>query len=345
MSTRISRIMLAPLSPKQYVQPKLVPGANYQQRMAREYATIAKFRQKMVACQYGQVVDIADSAGAGPTARLRFAGHTDPFASELRVRVGIAQANYTPPEFPTGHPTDCRVAVEVVGSSSGTNTYYYSVGVSGGGALGDVPDQWVWPTLRCPVDPAEDIDVTISVEDECRLITASAWCHGNQSDTPYKLDFVTAVRGGPILDLSREQIAGGLSGKWSRGGSALITWNGADGAIKLAPSTTYTNAINLSSTTVTSATPGWTIDGTRRNTVAQAEVPVILRCYVSSDGGKVRLASSVGMLLELTGINSVGWYEVAGTIPAASTKMDLQIARVGAAISMGIYAASLYEYQ
>jgi hypothetical protein len=345
MSSRISRIMLAPMSPKQYVQPKLVPGANYQQRMAREYATIAKFRQKMVACHYGQVVDIADSNGVGPDARLRFAGHTDPFASELRVRVGIARANYTPPEFPSGEPTDCRVAVEVVGSSSGTNTYYYNVGVSGGGASSDVPDEWVWPTLRCPVSPAEDIDVTVSVEDQCRLITASAWCLGSSSDDLYKLDITNAVRGGPIVDASREEMASGLTAKWARGATGLITWNEADGGIALAPSTTYTNAIDLSSTSVTSATPGWTLDLTRHNTVAQAEVPVILRCYVSSDGGKVRLASSVGMLLEITGINSVGWYEVAGTLPATSTKMDLQIARVGGAISMAIYAASLYEYQ
>jgi hypothetical protein len=340
----ISRILLAPLSPKQLVQPKLVPGANYQQRMARDYGHVARFRQKVIASHYGQVVDIADSAGLGPTARMRFAGHTDPFCFELRLRLGIARANYTPPEFPTGHPTNCRVAIEVVGSLSGTKTVYYNVGVSGGGTSDDVPNEWAWPMVRVPVDPSEDVDITISVENECRIFAACCWCHGVPADDQYLLGGINAVRGGPILSTSREIIAEGLSEKWARGATALITWNETDGGLTTTASTTYTNALDGSSTSVTAATPGWTIDATRHNTVAQTTVPVLFRCYVSSDGGKIRLASSSGTVIEITGINTVGWVEVAGSIPAGVTKMDLQIART-TGISMGVYAASLFEYQ
>jgi hypothetical protein len=152
------------------------------------------------------------------------------------------------------------------------------------------------------------------------------------------------VRGGPILDISRQNIAEGLSAKWGHGATALITWNESDGGLSLTSSTTYTNALDSSSTSVTAATPGWTLDATRHNTVAQAAVPVVFRVYASSDGGKARLASSGGTLLEITGINAPGWWEVAGSIPAAATKMDLQIART-TGISMGIHAASLFEYQ
>jgi hypothetical protein len=341
----ISRVMMKPMHPKSAVQPKLIPTAGYEQRMAREYGHVLKHRQKLLMAHFGQVVDIPDSAGAGPTPVIGFHGQVDAWCDRLIIRLGVARANYDPPEDPTGEPADCRIEIVVVGTGSGTVTHVHHVGLSGGASL-DVPSEWSWPRLVIPCFPEEDLSVLIKVADEARLITAGCWGRGGAEDQSYEVEELAAAVGAPIIRTARQTLAENLTTKWRQGAAALMNLHAPTTPFSRS-SATYANPYD-NTTSVTSATAGANLETTRHNTVAQATVPVRLAVYArttSGSSGKVRVRHASGDVAEVTGIGTtLQWYTDDGSIPAGTTKCDFQIAGDGTN-SVELYFATLYERQ
>jgi hypothetical protein len=341
----ISRVMMKPVHPKEMVQPKLIPAAAFRQRMAAEYGHTLKHRQKLFFAGLGQVVDIADSSASNVN-MIGFHGRTDPWCDSLVFRLGIARANYTPAEDPSGEPAGCRIDIRIVGGGSGDNTYSHHIGLSGGGASLDVPSEWSWPRIVVPCFADDDFYAIVTLVDHARLITASCWGKGYAEESNYRIGDIMATVGSPIINQGRASLAEDLSSKWRLGAAQLLN-AGFGGLAAQNDTTTYVNPFDLS-TSVTSTTIGWNIETTRHNTVAQATVPVRLAVYaetVAGSGGKVRIRHASGNVAEITGINTgVEWFTATGSIPAGTTKVDLQIAGDGTNVC-GVYYVSLYELQ
>lgn len=335
-----------PIAEKRWVQPKLLPAAAYEQQVVRMYANVLRWRRKLVYSYLGQVVDILDSNG--DQERIRFLCQSGKLAKALVFRIGMARPNYTLGEFES-HPSP-HVEITVSGSSSGTNTYRAYGGVTGGGASADVPSEWAWVKVTAPILEKEGVNVRVRAMDHARLLTLTCYEISDDDEAStepegYRLGELGVATGSPILVGQRAIIAQGATDAWRNNGAHLLNW-GNDGASIARTSATYANPIGTT-TTVTSSTFGWNIETTAHNTVSQAGVPVIFAVYGETTGGatgKARIANSSGMLVEITGIGSLGWYTALGTVPAGTTKVDLQIGSNGTN-SFAIRYASLFEYQ
>lgn len=347
MTRTITRALRVPISAKRWVQPKLLPSAVYRSRLISDYAHLLRYREKLLFASYGQVVDIRDSNGAGPDVIHRFYGNVPRWATAIRFKLGIARANYLAPEDFTNSPDECRVNIEVTDPDSVPQSRDWRIGISGGGASSDVPSEWSWPTLTVPISNTSGgvISTKIQVYDEARLIAATAWAVHDGDLDAYDFDDTTVTVGGPILHIDRGRMMQNLDHCLRQGAATLLSWSAA-GASETFTSTTYTNPID-SATVVASSTLGFTLQTTRRNTLASSTIPVRLAVFASTSsgtGGRVRLQSASGTLIERTNIGTTAqWYTTDGSISPGETKVDIQ-ARCDGVNTLTLHAVSLIHY-
>lgn len=181
-----------------------------------------------------------------------------------------------------------------------------------------------------------------------------------ETDSRYADDTVTAVCNpalfpaeGPIYDAHIADLIEANNKLWRHNGAHLISWcsPGDPDDTTALTATSYTNAIDLSSTTITGATPGWNLQTRYHNTVNRTTIPVKMAI-------KSERASGVGTLdvkltdgtnsITITGIGAgspTTWQtSVAANIPAQNgTKWDLH-AKVSSG-SHRITGLSLFEYE
>ena len=115
--------------------------------------------------------------------------------------------------------------------------------------------------------------------------------------------------------------------------------------LSLGIQTTYTNLFDKSSTTVTANTPGYKINLQYHNSVNQSGVPVCLAIYATGTGAGAAFRATDGTnSLEITGITSLDWYRVTGTMPATENqKWDFQGKTAAGEDSLHVYSACIYE--
>jgi hypothetical protein len=169
--------------------------------------------------------------------------------------------------------------------------------------------------------------------------------------------------GSPILDDQHDDWATSAVNLWQKNSAQLISWanypeTGGAGPPTRSASATYRNILDSSSTTVSAATPGFVLDlAYHQRVTPSATVPVVLAVYAEKTAGvgtaannKVRLTDGTNSI-EVTGINTAGWYTATGSMAATDgVKWDAQartstVADGGADDTIAIYAVSLYQYQ
>lgn len=273
--------------------------------------------------------------------RWRFAFHSGPYTRYLQVVVLVGTS--------ASPGTDPYAQVDITdGTNTITDTFHLGTGVTGT-SLGAI--KRITKTLT--INPDTDYFGTFT-DNGSELVSATCFEYASLTEMFGGYLPQNVASGGAILDASRQNLAELLRPLWKRGAAQVLNWSVDDGTVPIATaSTTPTNIIDTSSTTVSVNTPGYMLDFTHKARVSQTTgIPFRMCVYASpaaATGSTVRLVSSSGVVVAtVTMVGTslpTGWYIGTGLMPAAFDKYDLQFAPPPSGGTLSLYAASIYEYE
>lgn len=359
VSNPTTQKMRPPIQVRRWARNGRHPDADLENLKNEHLNQIGLYRTKQVFMGAGNITT-AGGSGYSSGVRWRFAFHSGPLAHALFVRTLLG----IPPTTGNAYVqfdlySDATESTLV----SSTQFYYGQNTFNGSGQLG-------WQNMRkidqfIDVSPDTDYYVKISNSGSARLLSMA--CVELASFTEhfdgYLAQNVTAQ--GPILDLYRENQATLIKDLWKRGAAQVLNWTTEPGNLfpsgsgpspftyKVTTSSTATNILDLTSTTISAATPGWTLDMTGKARLSQTSgVPCVMKAFglVSVPGidGVVELKDSGGTVLATCTFNSTTAQWVSSgafNLPASSAKYDLQYAVSVPGAEFHLWAVSIYEYE
>lgn len=331
--------------PDTYLATQLVEGLNH----------VIAYRRKLVmsCCELGSLVD--GSAGTTTNWRARFKSGRG--VSSLRFRLGLGLDNH--------NSGDARVDVDVTESGGSTTTIRVDFGDSANGSGGDAPSTIGWFTRTVSIDAETVYEIAIKGIDGGRPLCVL--CHeyaDPEVDESRGFAELSPTAGFDITSDFRKEVFRKLCSAWLENGAHLFTWPGkGNGTARSVTGTTWTNLLDLSSTSVTGATPGYTFNSAGSGSTALAtllplvrlsgsnDLPVTLCAFANTDAGstgEVRLVDSASAGVSLTGITTtLQWHTTNTTLSnvdsiAGSGKLDLQLRNGTAGQTTNVYAVCLY---
>ncbi len=219
-------------------------------------------------------------------------------------------------------------------------------------------------TMYLDVDPDTDYYAVFTDVNYCRMM--SACVHELSSMTEHFSGYLPQhiPVGGDILDEYRQNLVTLQYNLWRRGGATVLNYT-SDGDDGVAPygtpvlettSNTARNIIDNTSTSISAATPGYTIDMTGKERLSQTSgVPCVMKAFgvmASGSGlGRVYLKDSAGATVaSITDVwnSTASWQSVAFNLPATVDKYDLQFSRAAStdlANPFTLYAVSIWEQE
>lgn len=159
-----------------------------------------------------------------------------------------------------------------------------------------------------------------------------------------------------VLSIHRERVATIQKNLWKHSGQHLVNWTVYEESFpKTNTTSTSTNVIDGSSTTVSAATPGFTLNLTNKDRRVQPDgIPVVMKVFCETDTeslgvgiGRVRLLDSSGSaVMAISGLpfGAPGWVSVTGFLPATEAKYDLHFDNDGGN-EVTAWAAFVWEYE
>jgi len=154
--------------------------------------------------------------------------------------------------------------------------------------------------------------------------------------------------GSTILDDDRARLLIGADQLLRHNGATAFHWGRRDGTTRTRTSATPINLVDGSSTAISTATPGFSVNMTYRRTASRTTVPVELAVYgrVSASTGIVRIVNSAGTPMATCSVSATAnaWTVVTGSLPASTGKYDVQFYGDGAN-TLTVYALSLIEWE
>lgn len=320
---------------KRFARNGMLPDVRFLNRLIKGANHVAAYRRKMF-LTYSDMIGRGTSSSAVEV--LRFRGHTGYGCTGVKFVLGLGLDT-------SGVATNPHVDVSVteVGTGTTTETIYHGLGTAGSD---DFPSSIAWRDLTIPANENTTIEVAIETNDYARVVAATAFEVANDE---VEID-TQAVIGLPIEDRLRKELLEGLSLKWQKNGSHLVTFIGrGNGTANNFTSTTWTNVVDLA-TSVSANTAGFYLDGLASHCrlIDGAEMDVVLAVHgscASGSNGEVRLEhGTLGTLASITGITtSSQWHTTTTTIASVDEidKVDIQ-ARVGSADTFTLNAVCLY---
>lgn len=286
--------------------------------------------------------------------RWRWAFHTGPYCHALYAVVVMR-----PPNNGLDHNSLARIDIaDSGGSIVATRDFIYGNDpTNGAGGNGAWPYYKVLTGFIEGVSPDTDYTGTISDIDYGRVLSCSVF--DLESLTEHFNGYLPMNVGthSAIVGTYRENIATMLYNLWRKGAAQVFNWSVNDGTTPQTNATsTFKNAINPSVTTVSAASPGYTISMTGKDRVSQSTgVPVVMKvCAANGVGGAatgvVKLVDSAGTTIMSiadgwsTTASSPNWQSVSGVLPATTDKYDLQFNNNSGG-TLSLYAVSVYEYE
>ena len=344
----------APLSAAQYARNGKCPDAVFQGALADAVNAAAAIRTKEVA-RFGAATYSIPILAAR---RWRFAFCTSPFARLIWMRVTL-----TMPDKGADN-SGCRLIVrDAAGTLIGTAIAY-----QGGFIVSPPTTPSYWSHFDVPLDDGAGNAIIVPAGtvlfgefdgyNNGRPVAVSVYESSMLPDTAngYAPSNYTSLA--PVLAGHRTAVAAAARAMWQRGGAHLANWScGLDSAPAHSNTTVATNLIDLTSTTVSAATPGITLDLRYCARAKDAgQVPVTMyACGAPTSGavgGSVVLKDSAGTTLATVGTFtalaptagawlSTFWKSASFSLPATLAKYDFQI--VGSASpGLDVYAVSLF---
>lgn len=292
------------------------------------------------------------ASGAGDRARWRFAFHTGPYAHMLKVAIG------TIPQAHGGSPSAvAKSRLDISTSTSGSPVAAsgsFTHGVNPGGSASTLTG---WEglkvgTMYISVDPDTDYYGTFYDVDYGRTMFACVWEVSSMTENHDGYLPQALATQSHIFSKYRQYPVTILNNLMKRGGATVLNWTVDNGASPITTtSSTATNIIDTSSTTISAATPGYTLDMTGKGRRIDETVSCVMKAYGSKSSsapdGSVFLKDSAGTTIaSIAGAfqNTAGW-QTSGVfqMPAGIDKYDLQFSRAVAG-TLSLYAVSIYEY-
>lgn len=349
MSKHITQKFIPPLiDNERFNMNGMVPSAPALRRLAETFNFAAGRCKKQIFLKCQTLVGVE----AGDPANVIWNGYfrTGENVDSLRVVLGIALTDYG-----FSSPPEVTLFVKDTGGSTILNPRWTFKASSAGVNVAPNEISWVHAITEQDLSANTEYKFYFTCANGARLVMASLTeCDKNHSD-----DGITGVAdpGGfvaeaPIYDHHIGKLVTANNELWQHNGAHLISWAAQYDEDGWPPTvaTSYTNIINLSSTTVTAATPGWYLQTQYHNTVNRTTVPVKFCVNTDRTAGAgtldIKLTDGTNSV-SITGIADVnGWSTTTGTIPAqAATKWDCHAKVSAGGTSHVIRAISLFEFE
>lgn len=341
-----SNYLKAPIEPMQWARNGMYPDASPCGELAERTNFVTKYRLKEIGRFMTPLQAIPASGGSGERVRWRFAFHASPGATVIIVKALLATTASEASASPYA-----RVRIQ-----DGTPTTIGDAELHWGGVAsdpGDAPDTFgIQKTYIgdssgiVAIEGGADYYGTVSDIDAARIVAVTVW-EGSLFTANVVDEGIAAFT--PIYDRDRDRVSKVLRAAWKEAGAHLFNWSvDHDSAARTTTSATAKNLINNSSTTVTAATPGFTLDLRHRERISEGTVPCVFKAYGSStDLSYVHLVDSTGTVLatvEISITGSPGWFGTTVALPATLAKYDLMYS--SETFETGtVYAASLYQWE
>jgi hypothetical protein len=343
-----------PVEPAQFARNGRYPDANLQAEIADLANRTALYRLKEIA-RFG-AEDIYDNAVSYPSAdtervRWRFAFQASPYAACIIVNAWMTQTMasvtadpYARVRIQTGAPATLGDAELHFGLTEAT---------TGAEQLALLSSAQFSPVSAYVLDSNGDKAVpvagtayygTISDFNRSRIVAISVYEGSLDTAAPFQQGHAVQT---PIFDKDRQDILVAARTMWKQQAAHLFNFSVPyDANVRTRSSATPANIHDNSSTVVSTATPGYTLDLRNRSTVRRVTVPCVFKAYgsIPSGSGTVVLKDSTGTIVATATINSAtpGWFSTTCNLPATLAKYDLMYAGSGLQ-TVSVYAASLYQ--
>lgn len=281
--------------------------------------------------------DIANVPGSQPTTTTLYRGrfHTGPFCDRIRVYLTLAR----PDHGTTGTPRVTFDLQNTSGVSQGTLVAYLGFGSDLG------TNTWATYTGELDVATMTDYQLVVTADDNGRC--ADVLVH-EVTLAPDTANGYVPRTAGRILDTVRGAARLAAYNLYRRGGAVVASWSGN----RSNATTTDTNIIDGSSTTVTGATPGLTLDMHYKARLRDASTGVNCKLYVygslsAGTGGSVKVKNSAGTALAtLTGFTTTpAWQSTTLVLPATLAKYDLTCTGTITPATITITDVAIFEYE
>jgi len=302
----------------------------------------------------GSAPGIQATSAAGTRLRWRFTFRTPPYAHAL-----LARAVMFPPSSNYSNDTYSTLRIYSDATESTlvkTEEFHYGPGPAGNTSVGGWMYHRICDRFIEGLDPSTQYWGLVSDVDYGRIQSmAIANLQSMEDYSGYLPNNMTEQT--EIVDALRENLVSAIPGIWKHSGVKVFNWStNLQASPKTNATTTLQNVLDTSVTTVSAASPGWTLDLRYKNRLSQTTVPCVLNVCGSwltgggePDGMDVSLKDSGGNVLASIddGWSSTTpkWVSVAFNAPALLDKWDLQFNNGGAAGTASIYAACVFQYE
>lgn len=346
----------------QFPDVALINAMNEQTNQGVLYRTkeVARFVGPVAAATAGALsngIIQSRSAASGDRERWRFAFHTGKYAHAIRATVALVPQS----SFANGNSYARLDVYSDTAEATLVDTVNFNHGAETGGVSGTSAgwDHVKIVTMYLDVSPDTDYYGRFNDVDGGRMLAASVCEMSSMTEhfTGYLPQNIAA--GSNVLDVHRQNLVTLQYNLWRRGGATVLNWS-VNGTVNASSpltttSATATNIIDGASTTISAATPGYTLYMTGKERASQASTGVGCRMEVfghldaAGADGRVYLKDSAGStiasIVDQWTTSTPTWKSTTFNLPAGTDKYDIQFARNTAGRTFSLYAISIYEYE
>jgi len=307
----------------------------------------------------GSAPGIQATSAAGTRKRWRFAFHTSPYAHALLVR-----AVMFPPSSNYGNDTYATLKIYSDANEStliSTTEFHYGPGPSGSTSVGGWQYHRIVDKFVEGLSADTDYFALVSDVDYGRVQSIAAADLQSMTENYDGYLPTNFTEQSQLLDRYRQNLVTPMPSLWKRGGAKVLGWTtNIQSSPTTNATTTWKNIIDGTSTTVSSSTPGWTVDMRYKTRLSQSVVPCVIKVCGSwldagsATGGDVKIMDSGGTALATitSGWSSTTptWVSTTLNLPASAVdKYDIHsrigVGGGGAAGTLSIYAVAVFEYE
>lgn len=353
----ITKAALPPINTDRYFRNSKHPDASAFNELNAHLNAGMLFRTKEVFSilgDLGSAPGIQATSTAGTRPRWRFAFHLSPYSHAI-----LARAVLFPPS--SNYANDTYATLKIYSDATettlvGTTEFHYGPGPAGNTSVGGWQYHRVVDRLITGLTANTSYYGVWSDETYGRLQSACVADIQSMTENYDGYVPVNFTEQSQLLDSYRENLVTPIPALWKRGGAKVLQWTVNDqSSPRTIAGSTATNLLDGSSTSVTTATPGYALTmavGKARLSQQSTGVPVVMKVFCSTSSatgqGRIYLKTSSGTVLQIT--NSIpltdapAWVSVTGTIPVGTAKYDLMFDNNSSG-TLSVYAVSIYEYE
>lgn len=341
-----------PIQPDRWVRNGKHPNAQLMNLMSEAANQAVLYRSKEVFSGADRIHPFRSiSSVSTDRVRWRWAFHTGPLTHALYAVVVMR-----PPNSGYTHNTYSRIDISNgAGSIVATRDFVYGVEPTNGtGVNGAWPYYKVVTGYIEGVAPDTDYYGVLTDIDYGRALSCTVFDLQSLSENfngylPQNVGTHSAV-----IAKYRENIVTILNDLWRKGAAQVFNWSVNDGTSPQTNATnTFKNIVDASTTTVSAASPGYTLKMNGKDRLSQSTgVPVVMKaCGFNGVGaattGTIKLVDSSGAtVMSITNgwsaTSTPNWQSTTGVLPATTDKYDLLFSNNGGG-TFSLCAVSVYE--